>query len=95
MDLLFHRYASPFILLDCVIDNCGFLDFIGDFMKSSDKAECWEFFLHKVHDMSFNDFYESLTPQKPMTKQDFETVVKTSQDILNCEFEEVSLNGAF
>ena len=91
MDLLFNRYASPFLLLDNIIENCGFFKFIGEFLDITDKAECWEFFLHKVHDMSFNEFYESLTPQKPMTKNDFETVVRTSQEILNCEFEGVSL----
>lgn len=91
MDLLYHRYASPFSLIDNVIENGVFENFISDFFAFADKSECWEFFLHKVHDKSYNEFIESLKPPEKMTVGEIETVIKNSQNMLNCEFEEVRI----
>ena len=56
MDLLFKRYASPFILLDNLILISSSSSFIDDLFKfiNEEKGEQtnWEFFLHKVFDKS-------------------------------------------
>ena len=62
MDLLFSRYASPFVLLDNLILTNSLLSFINDFFnfikeESEDKI-LWDFFLHKVFDKTWGDYLE-------------------------------------
>ena len=64
MDLLFKRYASPFVLLDAfILTNSlnGFVDDFFDFVieERKEKTE-WEFFLHKVYDKSWSEFSDSI-----------------------------------
>ena len=45
----------------------------------------WEIYLHKVWDKSFVEFKEALLPshaEQEMSKEDLETTVKMSNDIL-------------
>ena len=56
MDLLFKRYASPFVLLDGLILTSSSSDFIDDFLSFKSDDELWEYFLHKVFDMSWGEF---------------------------------------
>ena len=56
MDLLFVRYASPFILLDGLILTSSLNDFVNDFFNFVNKDREWEFFLHKVYDKSWSEF---------------------------------------
>lgn len=77
MDLLFHRYASPFLLLDQIIPFGGLSDFIGTVWQMHDEEMQWQYFLSRVFDKSFEDFKESLKPQG-MTKQEIETTIKDS-----------------
>ena len=53
MDLLFRRYASPFLLLDEVIKNNRLSEFVAEVMKSENERQTWEFYLHKVFDKSY------------------------------------------
>ena len=60
MDLLFKRYASPFLLNDQLILTNSLDKFIDDLFKfmGEEKQEQtkWEFFLHKIYDKSWKEF---------------------------------------
>lgn len=87
MDLLFTRYASPFVLLDDLILTNSLNDFVDDFFdfvieERKEKTE-WEFFLHKVYDKSWSEFSNSIKQsenQEPINLG--ETLIK-SKNILN------------
>ena len=59
MDLLFTRYASPFLLLDQLILTNSLSGYIDDLFTiiSEEKQEqtMWEFFLHKVYDKTWKE----------------------------------------
>lgn len=84
MDLLFKRYASPFLLLDEIILTDKLTEFVSHIVDETNNEQEWEFFLHKVFDKSFREFKESLrTTERPceMSKSDIETTIKDSLDI--------------
>ena len=81
MDLLFKRYASPFSLLDEVIRNRQFCEFIKMLGIEVENDQLWEFFLHKVNGQTFADFKASLKVETVSTA-DLETTVNTSYDII-------------
>ena len=88
MDLLFNRYANPFILLDNFISIGSCEAFILDFIKFrneelQDKQE-WEFFLHRVFDMSWGEFKNAITTPNTEDKQiDLGATLIKSKNILN------------
>lgn len=89
MDLLFQRYASPFLLLNEMIASCRMLEFVDKVLKiKNDENESdtlWQFFLHKVVDKSYAEFLrESRTPQiqHQEVSMDFETTIKKSANML-------------
>ena len=72
MDLLFSRYASPFLLLDQMILTDRFSAFVSELLRirneEKDEQTLWEFFLHKVFDKSFYEFAtetQTATPALP------------------------------
>lgn len=81
MDLLFSRYANPFLLLDSVLMSRGLSDFIIDFWELHDEEVTWQVWLHKVHDKSFDDFKQSLT-RSHTSKEQLETIIGDSQSLL-------------
>lgn len=81
MDLLFHRYASPFSLLDELILSGDFSDFIRVFMEGRDSEMQWEYYLAKVFDKSFNEFVEELKGNREMTETDLETTIQDSMSL--------------
>lgn len=84
MDLLFKRYASPFLLLDEIILTDKLTEFVSHIIDETNNEQEWEFFLHKVFDKSFREFKESLrATERPreMSKSDIETTIKDSLDI--------------
>lgn len=83
MDLLFHRYASPFLLLDQVITYDNLSDFVTTIWNANDEEMQWQYFLAKIFDKSFAEFKESLVPQQPVSKQELETTIKESMDMMN------------
>lgn len=87
MDLLFKRYASPFLLLDNYILSGMFYEFIIDFMDRQNEDLIWDVWIHKIFDKTFDDFRESLlltaVNSVAPTKKQLETTVKTSQQILD------------
>lgn len=89
MDLLFKRYASPFLFINGMIQTGQFCDFVIDFIdtlndEKNEKAE-WEFFLHKVWEKSFAEFKEDIKIEQDnqkMSESDIETTLKQTQNIL-------------
>ena len=83
MDLLFHRYASPFLLLDQIILFGDLSDFISEVWKIRDEEMQWQYFLAKVFDKSFDDFKESIKSQKGMSQEEIETTIKDSMTMID------------
>lgn len=83
MDLVFHRYASPFLLLDEVVKTGNLSEFISILWDTVQEEQQWQYFLAKVFDKSFDDFKESIKPQQPISKKELEATVKESLDMMN------------
>lgn len=57
MDLIFKRYADPYTLLDTMIDNQSFDEFVCTFVRLDDDDKLWDMYIHKCwENISFNDF---------------------------------------
>ena len=76
--------------MDGMIQTDRFYEFVSSFvdvtMKDKEEDINWEFFLHKVHEGSFNDFMEEIETNKQnqkLSKNTIETTVKHSMNILN------------
>ena len=88
MDLLFKRYASPFVLLDCMIQTNSLSAFIDDMFKfineeSQEKTQ-WEFFLHKIYNESWNDFCNRIKSEEQSKTVDLgATLTKSSEMLIN------------
>ena len=58
--MLFQRYASPMVILDKMIQAGRLTEFIQEFVKIRNQEledqTRWEFWLHKVFDMTFKEF---------------------------------------
>lgn len=67
--MLFKRYASPFLLVDEMIRTRQLSDFILTMIKKENEQTQWEFWLHKVFDMGFDEYKEKC---KQNNKQSFE-----------------------
>lgn len=72
--MLFKRYACPFDLMDEMIASCRFLDWICEFIQIQNEEETekvqWEFFLHKVFDMTYQDYLDACTLNQNRQKDD-------------------------
>ena len=88
MDLLFKRYASPFLLIDQLILTNGLDKFIDDLFKfmEEEKQEQtkWEFFLHKIYDMSWKQFCNKIEFENDVENDvDIAETLNNSKNILN------------
>lgn len=90
MDLLFKRYANPFIFLDNMLLVGRFSECIDEIWQliTEEKEEeaMWKFYLHKVDDKSFNEFKESIEndiKNQEITEEELETTIKESKNILD------------
>ena len=87
MDLLFVRYASPFVLLDGLILTNSLNNFVDDFFdfvieERKEKTE-WEFFLHKVYDQSWSDFVKEIEQSENQKPVDLGATIVKSKNMLN------------
>ena len=88
MDLLFKRYANPFLLIEETINTNSFSGFVSEFVgilneENEDKA-LWEFYLHRVFEKSYSDFISTIkTKKQPEKPVDFEAAINESVNILN------------
>lgn len=85
MDLLFKRYASPFLLVDQMLMTRQFSEFVTQLFEFDTDERLWNIFLHKVEGQSFNEWKSTLEGQQnaEMSKNEIETTVNNSFDILN------------
>ena len=88
MDLLFTRYASPFLLLDQLILTDSLSGYIDELFTiiSEEKQEqtMWEFFLHKVYDKTWKEFCEETKISNDTKDVDLgETVLKSKTMLSN------------
>lgn len=91
MDLLFKRYASPFSIMEQMLDAGRFEKYIDELIgiRNEEKEEdtLWDMYIHhRFLDMSFNQYKAELginEIQKKPVKADFETTIKESISILN------------
>ena len=88
MDLLFKRYASPFLLIDQLILTNGLDKFIDDLFKfmEEEKQEQtkWEFFLHKIYDKSWKEFCNEIEVSNVENNVDIgETLIKSKNILTN------------
>ena len=61
MDLLFKRYASPFLLVDQMSLTGQFSEFVTEIFDYDTDDRLWNIFLHKVDGQtSFNDWKASI-----------------------------------
>ena len=86
MDLLFKRYASPFLLVDQMISVGQFADFVVQLVEQDSDYALWDFFLHKIDGKSFNDWKASLgmtTTEPEVTDEQIGETINSSFEILN------------
>jgi hypothetical protein len=86
MDLLFSRYASPFLLLDEILACGRFTEFTTEFLKMNNKRvreeTYFDIWLHKVWDQGYSEFMDSNTREVVPQDVDFETTINESMNIL-------------
>lgn len=86
MDLLFKRYANPFLLFDNMITTGRFLEFILELIDIQNDEKIHDVWIHKVFDKSFDDFKKLVFESKEIAdvdNQNVETTIKESFEILN------------
>ena len=83
MDLLFKRYASPFLLLDSLILTNSLNNFIINFIDFVKEDNEWEFFLHKIYDKSWSEFRSSIKQSDNQEPIDLGATLVKSKNILN------------
>ena len=83
MDLLFKRYASPFVLLDGLILTNSLKNFVDDFFDFINEDREWEFFLHKVYDKSWNEFVNDIEQSENQTPIDLGATLVKSKNMLS------------
>ena len=83
MDLLFTRYASPFVLLDGLIMTNSLNNFVDDFFDFVNEERNWEFFLHKIYDKSWSEFSDSIKQSENNEPIDLGATLVKSKNMLN------------
>ena len=79
--MVFKRYASPFLLLNSVVVDGDLSGFIHDLMDIVQEEYQWEFYLHKIIGMSYDEFRKESKAEPKMTQTDIQTAIKHSMDI--------------
>lgn len=89
MDLLFKRYASPFLFIDGMIQTGRFTEFVVEFVRTNNEEKeeeiNWSLYLHKYYG-NYSDFMAEVETSKQLQEtspQSIESNVNTAMDILN------------
>ena len=86
MDQLFKRYADPFLLLNTLIQTNSLSSFIDDMFtfinEEFQEKTLWEFFLNKVYDESWSDFYNRITSDENSKSVDLGPTLTKSREML-------------
>ena len=84
MDLVFKRYSSPFLLLDNLIENGRFLEFIMELLDMHEEEQIYELWLHKCFDKSYEEFKKGLKKQETdVDDERIGSIINDSFEILN------------
>lgn len=85
MDLLSKRYSSPFLILDEMIAQGQFYEFVIEVNKIQHEEELWDIWTHKIFDKGFEEWKKTLNIPQEVEKSDFnaKATIKNSMDILN------------
>ena len=89
MDLLFKRYASPFSLLDIMIQSDKLDEFVITIINDENEQKLWELYLHHGWlNKSFEEFKKDvLVPvtnsSNKTTEKEIEATINHSKEILN------------
>lgn len=83
MDLLFVRYASPFVLLDGLILTNSLNNYVDEFFDFINEGREWEFFLHKVYDKSWSEFSKEIEQSENQKPIDLGATIVKSKNMLN------------
>ena len=83
MDLLFTRYASPFVLLDGLILTNSLNNYVDEFFDFINEGREWEFFLHKVYDKSWSEFSKEIEQSENQKPVDLGATLVKSKNMLN------------
>ena len=83
MDLLFQRYASPFLLLDGLLTTSSLTSFIMEMYEQVNEEKLWDFYLHKVFDQTWGEFLDDVKPKKVEKIDVGETIIKSKQMLNN------------
>lgn len=86
MDLLFKRYANPYIFLDSMLESGCFHEAIIQIWNFDQEDMIWEFFMHKVYDKSFDEFknqIDSSIEPEPIEEEIIEATIIKSKNILD------------
>lgn len=86
MDLLFKRYANPFLLTDNMIATGRFYEFVMEFIDIHNDEKIYGVWLHKIFDKGFDAFKEAVMENNQIVdidNQNVGTTINESMDILN------------
>ena len=89
MDLLFKRYASPFSLLDIMIQSDKLDEFVITIINEENEQKLWELYLHHGWlNKSVEDFKKEVLVPVPnvsnkTTEKEIEATINHSKEILN------------
>lgn len=93
MDLCFKRYASPFSLLDHLIMYRSLSAFVTQMWNEYNDELLWDLYLRSTMEESFEDFKYRIRNRGDMTKEEIETTINTSKNMLN-SFKPLQKGGA-
>lgn len=86
MDLLFHRYASPLLLLDGIIQTSQFTHYVAELMRIINEEKTWEVWMHRAKDKTYSEFQRAIntsSKSEAIDRKELEATVKNSNAILN------------
>lgn len=82
MDLLFKRYASPFVLIDSLLLNNSLKNYINDLLNTVNEEKLWDVFIHNPFlEKTWGEFLEEHKP-KPIKKVNLGATVIKSKNML-------------
>lgn len=89
MDILSQRYGCPFFILDDFIRLNQLHDFVVEITNviNEEKKEQvqWEFYLHKVFDMTYTEYMSKINESEPeeMSKEEMINIIYESKGIID------------
>lgn len=86
MDLIFKRYSSPFSLIDPLIENNQFSDFITTFNDKVIEDIEFEYWLHRIFDKSFIEYRDKIHSvtkvEVNMSEEEIKATLNKSNEML-------------